>query len=116
MHSAIALLTLTTERSRSLHAAEQRIGAAVLRMLLAGQPEHARTVAGDLYGELLDAPFRLILAQSASASAARAHADGHARVATAKPSKAPVVVPGPDERRPARRARRDRQVRRSPLQ
>ncbi|WP_328758361.1 PucR family transcriptional regulator [Streptomyces sp. NBC_00271] len=95
VHSAIALLTLTTERSRSLHAAEQRIGAAVLRMLLAGQPEHARTVAGDLYGELLDAPFRLILAESASASAARAHADGHARVAAAKPFKAPVVVPDP---------------------
>ncbi|MCX4577841.1 PucR family transcriptional regulator [Streptomyces sp. NBC_01571] len=93
VHSAIALLTLTTERSRPLHAAEQRIGAAVLRMLLAGQPEHARTVAGDLYGELLDAPFRLILAESASASAARAHADGHARVAAAKPSKAQVVVP-----------------------
>lgn len=93
VHSAIALLTLTTERSRPLHAAEQRIGAAVLRMLLAGQPEHARTVAGDLYGELLDAPFRLILAESASASAARAHAEGHARVAAAKPSKAQVAVP-----------------------
>ncbi|MEU1531300.1 PucR family transcriptional regulator [Streptomyces fagopyri] len=93
VHSAIALLTLTTERSRPLHAAEQRIGAAVLRMLLAGQPEHARTVAGDLYGGLLDAPFRLILAESASASAARAHADGHARVAAAKPSKAQVAVP-----------------------
>ncbi|WP_393077610.1 PucR family transcriptional regulator [Streptomyces sp. LN704] len=93
VHSAIALLTLTTERSRPLHAAEQRIGAAVLRMLLADQPEHARTVAGDLYGELLDAPFRLILAESASASAARAHAEGHARVAAAKPSKAQVAVP-----------------------
>jgi purine catabolism regulator len=86
VHSAIALLTLTTERSRSLHAAEQRIGAAVLRMLLAGQPDHARAVAGDLYGDLLDAPFRLILAESASASAARAHADGHARVAPAPPA------------------------------
>ncbi|MGW2852935.1 PucR family transcriptional regulator ligand-binding domain-containing protein, partial [Streptomyces sp. NPDC001215] len=83
VHSAIALLTLTTERSRSLHAAEQRIGTAVLRMLLAGEPDHARAVAGDLYGTLLDAPFRLILAESASASAARAHADGHARVAPA---------------------------------
>ncbi|MCN9242757.1 PucR family transcriptional regulator [Streptomyces sp. RY43-2] len=83
VHSAIALLTLITERSRSLHAAEQRIGAAVLRLLLAGQPDHARAVAGDLYGALLDAPFRLILAESASASAARAHADGHARVAPA---------------------------------
>ncbi|MFQ6148666.1 PucR family transcriptional regulator [Streptomyces seoulensis] len=86
VHSAIALLTLTTERSRSLHAAEQRIGAAVLRMLLAGQPDHARGVAGDLYGGLLDAPFRVIVAESASASAARAHADAHARVPAAKPT------------------------------
>ncbi|MFI7321695.1 PucR family transcriptional regulator [Streptomyces venezuelae] len=74
VHSAIALLTLTTERSRSLHAAEQRIGAAVLRMLLAGEPDHARTVAGELYGSLLDAPFRLVVAQVASASAARVRA------------------------------------------
>ncbi|CAK7280584.1 PucR family transcriptional regulator [Streptomyces misionensis] len=64
VHSAIALLTLTTERSRSLHAAEQRIGTAVLRMLLAGEPDHARAVAGDLYGGLLDAPFRMIVAES----------------------------------------------------
>ncbi|MFE7976222.1 PucR family transcriptional regulator [Streptomyces shenzhenensis] len=84
VHSAIALLTLTTERSRSLHAAEQRIGAAVLRMLLAGQPDHARAVAGDLYGGLLDAPFRLIVAEPVSGTAARAHADGHARVPLAK--------------------------------
>ncbi|MEV2235730.1 PucR family transcriptional regulator [Streptomyces phaeochromogenes] len=74
VHSAIALLTLTTERSRSLYAAEQRIGAAVLRMLLAGQPDHARGVAGDLYGGLLDAPYRMILAEAASASAGRARA------------------------------------------
>ncbi|MFK4108786.1 PucR family transcriptional regulator [Streptomyces sp. NPDC002176] len=64
VHSAIALLTLTTERSRSLHAAEQRVGAAVLRMLLAGEPDHARAVAGDLYGGLLDAPFRLLVAEA----------------------------------------------------
>src|SRR3954454_14935076 len=64
VHSPIALLTLTTERSRSLQAAEQRIGAAVLRMLLAGEPEHARTVAGDLYGGLLDAPFRMMVASA----------------------------------------------------
>lgn len=93
VHSAIALLTLTTERSRSLQAAEQRIGAAVLRMLLAGEPDHARAVAGDLLGALLDAPFRLILAESASASAARAHAGGHARVADAPVSSAAVAVP-----------------------
>ncbi len=77
VHSAIALLTLTTERSRSLHSAEQRLGAAVLRMLLAGEPTHARTVAGDLYGGLLDAPFRLLVAETVSASA-RVHADVHA--------------------------------------
>ncbi|MFC8713285.1 PucR family transcriptional regulator [Streptomyces sp. NPDC057197] len=91
VHSAIALLTLTTERSRSLYAAEQRVGAAVLRMLLAGQPDHARAVAGDLYGDLLDAPFRAIVAEAASASAARAHADAHARVQPAKA--APAAVP-----------------------
>ncbi|MEU0781547.1 PucR family transcriptional regulator [Streptomyces sp. NPDC006173] len=93
VHSAIALLTLTTERSRSLQAAEQRIGAAVLRMLLAGEPDHARAVAGDLYGSLLDAPFRLIIAEAASGSAARAHADGHARVGAATRSKTAVAVP-----------------------
>ncbi|MFI9154676.1 PucR family transcriptional regulator [Streptomyces sp. NPDC053367] len=71
VHSAIALLTLTTERSRSLHAAEQRIGAAVLRMLLAGEPDHARAVAGDLYGGLLDAPFRIAVAESAAPSGGR---------------------------------------------
>ncbi|MHC0434096.1 PucR family transcriptional regulator ligand-binding domain-containing protein, partial [Streptomyces sp. O3] len=74
VHSAIALLTLTTERSRSLHAAEQRLGAAVLRMLLAGQSDHARTVAGDLYGGLLDAPFRLLIAELAATPATRAAA------------------------------------------
>ncbi|MFZ3597263.1 PucR family transcriptional regulator [Streptomyces sp. BH104] len=64
LHSAIALLTLTTERSRALYEAEQRIGAAVLRMLLAGEPDHARAVAGDLYGALLDAPFRMVIADA----------------------------------------------------
>ncbi|MFE1800901.1 MULTISPECIES: PucR family transcriptional regulator [unclassified Streptomyces] len=78
VHSAIALLTLVTERSRSLYAAEQRIGAAVLRMLLAGQSDHARGVAGDLYGGLLDAPYRMMLAEAASASAGRARARGGA--------------------------------------
>ncbi|MGW2646369.1 PucR family transcriptional regulator [Streptomyces sp. NPDC001393] len=83
VHSAIALLTLTTERSRSLHAAEQRVGTAVLRMLLAGEPDHARAVAGDLYGGLLDAPFRMIVAESVPGSAARAHADAHGHLRTA---------------------------------
>ncbi len=69
VHSAVALLTLTTARSRSLQGAEQRLGAAVLRMLLAGQPDHARAVAGDLYGGLLDAPFRLLIAEAAAPAA-----------------------------------------------
>jgi purine catabolism regulator len=61
-------------------------------MLLAGHPDHARAVAGDLYGGLLDAPFRVIVAESASASAARAHADGHARVQSAQPSATAVAA------------------------
>ncbi|OXY90629.1 PucR family transcriptional regulator [Streptomyces diastatochromogenes] len=99
VHSAIALLTLTTERSRSLHAAEQRVGAAVLRMLLAGEPDHARAVAGDLYGGLLDAPFRVIVAESATGSAARADADGLGGIveavesAAARAGEAVLVVP-----------------------
>ncbi|MET9601184.1 PucR family transcriptional regulator [Streptomyces sp. NPDC006459] len=71
VHSAVALLTLTTERSRSLHDAESRLGAAVLRMLLAGEADHARSVAGDLYGALLEAPFRLIVAEPALAGTAQ---------------------------------------------
>ncbi|MFJ9246972.1 PucR family transcriptional regulator [Streptomyces sp. NPDC101776] len=67
VHSAIALLTLTTERSRSLQAAQDRIGAAVLRLLLAGHPDHARAVAGELYGGLLDAPFRVIVGEGGPA-------------------------------------------------
>ncbi|MGV9698291.1 PucR family transcriptional regulator [Streptomyces sp. NPDC003470] len=92
VHAAIALLTLTTERSRSLHAAEQRLGAAVLRMLLAGEPDHARAVAGDLYGDLLDAPFRMIVAEPASASAARAHAGPQPGVPVVKPSAAALAA------------------------
>ncbi|MGW8363865.1 PucR family transcriptional regulator [Streptomyces wedmorensis] len=72
VHSAIALLTLTTERSRSLQAAEQRLGSAILRMMLAGQAEHARAVAGDVYGGLLDAPFRVLVAEPAGGEAAAA--------------------------------------------
>jgi purine catabolism regulator len=67
VHSAIALLTLTTERSRSLQAAQDRIGAAVLRLLLAGHPDHARAVAGELYGGLLDAPFRVVVGEGGPA-------------------------------------------------
>ncbi|KUN96129.1 PucR family transcriptional regulator [Streptomyces caeruleatus] len=91
VHSAIALLTLTTERSRSLQAAEQRVGAAVLRMLLAGEPDHARAVAGDLYGGLLDAPFRVIVTEAASVSAARV-VDTGARESLTKASAASAAA------------------------
>ncbi|MFH8662580.1 PucR family transcriptional regulator [Streptomyces afghaniensis] len=95
VHSAIALLTLTTERSRSLQAAEQRVGTAVLRMLLAGEPDHARAVAGDLYGGLLDAPFRMLVAERVpvSASAALARAEAHADAPAAdRPSAAALAA------------------------
>ncbi|MFJ4331671.1 PucR family transcriptional regulator [Streptomyces sp. NPDC088935] len=87
VHSAIALLTLTTERSRSLHEAGLRIDAAVLRMLLAGEPDHARAVAGDLYGGLLDAPFRIAVAESPAA---------RAKAATAVPTGDPAAETGGD--------------------
>jgi PucR family transcriptional regulator, purine catabolism regulatory protein len=74
VHSAIALLTLTMERSRALQEAEQRLGAAVMRMLLAGEPDHARAVAGGLYGGLLDTPMRVLVAEATSGTASRAHA------------------------------------------
>ncbi|WP_328583671.1 PucR family transcriptional regulator [Streptomyces sp. NBC_00370] len=106
VHSAVALLTLTTERSRALQEAEQRLGAAVLRMLLSGQPDHARAVAGDLYGELLDAPFRLLVAESADAAAGQDRETDHplevlaeALEATAsRAAEAILVVPEGDER------------------
>ncbi|OII64453.1 PucR family transcriptional regulator [Streptomyces sp. CC53] len=103
VHSAIALLTLTTERSRSLQAAEQRLGAAVLRMLLAGQPDHARTVAGELYGGLLDAPFRLVVAEAGSdpdpsAEPSLAILGDTLETAAARAGEAVLAVPEGDDR------------------
>lgn len=63
VHSAVALLTLATERSRALQDAEARLASAVLKMLLVGEPDHARSVAGRLYGGLLEAPFRVLVAE-----------------------------------------------------
>ncbi|GGW74906.1 hypothetical protein GCM10010503_60600 [Streptomyces lucensis JCM 4490] len=93
VHSAIALLTLTTERSRSLYEAEQRIGTAVLRMLLAGEPDHARAVAGDLYGGLLDAPFRIIVAESVSGGDPLGGLTETVESAAARSGEAVLVVP-----------------------
>lgn len=77
VHSAVALLTLTTERSRALREAEQRLGTAVLRMLLAGEPDHARAVAGRLYGGLLDAPFRMLVAEAVPSGGTQASHTPH---------------------------------------
>jgi DNA-binding PucR family transcriptional regulator len=96
VNSAIALLTLTMERSRALQEAEQRLGAAVLKMLLVGEGDHARAVAGQLYGGLLDAPMRVIVAEPASAAAARFAQESIAAAHTARPAQrsATPSVPG----------------------
>ncbi|MFJ2026362.1 PucR family transcriptional regulator [Streptomyces sp. NPDC087897] len=92
VNSAVALLTLTTARSRALHGAEQRLGAAVLRMLLAGQSDHARAVAGDLYGDLLDAPFRLLIAEADAPAGAEALTETM-EAAAARTGEALLLVP-----------------------
>ncbi|MGW7005354.1 PucR family transcriptional regulator [Streptomyces sp. NPDC054933] len=64
VHAAVALLTLSLEQSRTLQDAERRFGAALLRMLLAGETGHARTVAGRRYGTLLERPVRVLIAEA----------------------------------------------------
>jgi PucR family transcriptional regulator, purine catabolism regulatory protein len=96
VHSAVALLTLTTERSRALQEAEQRLGAAVLRMLLSGEAGHARAVAGRLYGSLLDAPMRVIVAEpTAGPTTRRRTANARPDAQAITPSGAPVTGPEP---------------------
>lgn len=68
VHAAVALLTLSLEQSRTLQDAQARLAAALLRMLLAGEPDHARSVAGSLYGTLFDHPLRLLIAEPADPS------------------------------------------------
>jgi purine catabolism regulator len=63
VHAAVALLTLSLEQSRTLQDAQARLAAALLRMLLAGEPDHARSVAGSLYGTLFDHCLRLLIAE-----------------------------------------------------
>ncbi|MBY8879497.1 PucR family transcriptional regulator [Actinacidiphila acidipaludis] len=65
VHAAVALLTLSLEQSRTLQDAQARLAAALLRMLLAGEPAHARAVAGRLYGGLFDQPVRVLIAEPA---------------------------------------------------
>ncbi|MTE21234.1 PucR family transcriptional regulator [Streptomyces sp. TRM43335] len=79
VNSAVALLTLAAERSRALQGAEQRLGAAVLRMLMAGEADHARAVAGSLYGGLLDEPLRVVVAEAVPGTGGRRRASAASR-------------------------------------
>ena len=65
VNAAVALLTLSLEQSRTLQRAHARLAAAVLRMLLAGETGHARSVAGGLYRGLLDQPVKVLIAEPA---------------------------------------------------
>ncbi|CAG7609888.1 PucR family transcriptional regulator [Actinacidiphila bryophytorum] len=67
VHAAVALLTLSLEQSRTLQDAHTRLAAALLRMLLAGEAGHARSVAGALYRGLLDHPVRVLIAEPSDA-------------------------------------------------
>lgn len=91
VHSAIALLTLTMERSRALQEAEQRLGAAVMRMLLSGESDHARAVAGGLYGGLLDAPMRVLVSEPAAGPASRVRGKANANGQQAVPGGGPAA-------------------------
>lgn len=63
VHAGVALLTLGLEQSRALQEAGERLGAALLRMLLVGEAPRARAVADGLYGTLLGAPVRVLVAE-----------------------------------------------------
>ncbi|MDH6137237.1 purine catabolism regulator [Kitasatospora sp. MAA4] len=62
LNAAVALLTLTLERSRELRHAEERMGAALLRLVLAGQVPTARQVATGLFGGLPEGTVRVLVA------------------------------------------------------
>ncbi|MFJ9953094.1 PucR family transcriptional regulator [Kitasatospora sp. NPDC091207] len=62
LNAAVALLTLTLERSRELRQAEERMGAALLRMVLAGEVATARQVAAGLFGGLPEGTVRVMVA------------------------------------------------------
>ncbi|MGK4583234.1 PucR family transcriptional regulator [Kitasatospora sp. HPMI-4] len=62
LNAAVALLTLTLERSRELRQAEERMGAALLGMVLAGEVGTARQVAAGLFGGLPEGTVRVLVA------------------------------------------------------
>lgn len=61
LNAAVALLTLTLERSRELRQAEERMGAALLGMVLAGETVTARQVAAGLFGGLPEGTVRVLV-------------------------------------------------------
>jgi purine catabolism regulator len=63
LNAAVALLTLTLERSRDLRRAEERMRTALLRLVLAGEIATAREVAGPLLGGLPEGTVRVLLAE-----------------------------------------------------
>ncbi|MEY9969424.1 purine catabolism regulator [Streptacidiphilus sp. MAP12-16] len=63
LNAAVALLTLTLERSRDLRRAEERMRTALLRLILTGEIAIAREVAGPLLGGLPEGPVRVLLAE-----------------------------------------------------
>jgi len=63
LNAAVALLTLTLERSRDLRRAEERMRTALLRLVLAGETGVARQVAGALLGGLPEGTVRVLVAE-----------------------------------------------------
>ncbi|TDU03926.1 purine catabolism regulator [Streptomyces sp. 846.5] len=63
LNAAVALLTLTLERSRDLRRSAERMRSALLRLVLAGEIGTARAVAEPLLGGLPDGPVRVLLAE-----------------------------------------------------
>ncbi|WP_037579580.1 PucR family transcriptional regulator [Phaeacidiphilus oryzae] len=68
LNAAVALLTLTLERSRGLRRAEERMTTALLRLILDGQTGIAREVAGGLFGGLPAEPVRVLVAEGGEES------------------------------------------------
>ncbi|MEY9850189.1 PucR family transcriptional regulator [Streptacidiphilus sp. MAP5-3] len=63
VNAAVALLTLTLERSRDLRRAEDRMRTALLRLVLAGETVIAKEVADALLGGLPQGPVRVLVAE-----------------------------------------------------
>lgn len=95
VNAAVALLTLSLEQSRTLQRAHARLAAAVLRMLLAGETGHARSVAGGLYRDLLDQPVKVLIAEPADGTLGPGSLAGlaeHAETAAARSGDALLVI------------------------